>query len=72
MNPIFKTGVDTLGTTAIISPVVYDTTFQNATDQIISTGDFKAPLIALVSSITIQFVLKGLKLLFSKIFPSNV
>lgn len=64
------TSVSTLGTTAVIAPEVYGEPLKQATEHMISTGDIKAPLIALVSSIVIQFVLKGLNFGFKKLFPN--
>jgi hypothetical protein len=67
MNEFLKTGVSTVGTTAVIAPEVYGEPITQAAETIITTGDLKAPLIALASSVIIQLVLKGLSWVSKKL-----
>lgn len=55
VNTLAKTGVDTVATSAVLLNAVPD------------TGDMKAPVIALVSSVVIQLTLKALKFVFKKL-----
>jgi|GEM_PF-3970048 len=64
------TAVSTIGTTALIAPDVYGEPLKQATEHMITTGDIKAPIMALISSIVIQFVLKGLNIVFKRVFPN--
>lgn len=67
---LMTTGISTVGTTPLVAGEIYSEPIKEATEQIINTGDLKAPLIALVSSVIIQLVLKGINLFAKKFFPN--
>lgn len=64
MHPALKTIVDTVVTTGVIAPQVYDS--QPAMKEIFNSHDFTAPVIALVSSLVIQGFIKMVKFFAKK------
>lgn len=71
MIRILNTLADTALTTAVIAPTVYNTPVNTALDHITKSHDFTAPLIAIVSSLVIQFSIKGVNWLIKKFFKTN-
>lgn len=71
MNFLSKTAIDTIATTGVVAPVIYEQPAQQAYEHIINGGDFKAPLIALASSVIVQLTLKAFRWFNTKILKNE-
>jgi len=72
MNILLKTAIDTTTTAVIIAPAVYQEPVKEAVIDMVNTGDLKAPIIALISSILIQLTLKLLSVISKKFFKTDL